>query len=510
VKRAASLVLPLIASAVAIAAAALPRTSSAATLTVGSKRFTESYILGEIVRLVAERAGEASCVHRQGLGNTGIVFEALSAGSIDVYPEYTGTIARELLHAPAAKDLDAINRLLAPRGLAAGIPLGFNDTYAIAMRAETARAKGIRALGDLAAHPEVRFGMSSEFVEREDGWPSLVRTYGLAAPPPRGLDHGLAYEALARGEIDATDVYSTDAAIERYGLAVLDDDRAAFPRYDAVLLYRADLPSRLPETFAALERISGRIGERDMRRMNADAEIRGATFPSIAAAFVDGGAPRPTSFLERLFAPDLPRLTAEHLFLVFASVVLGSIAGVPLGLWAAYRAAAAPRILAAVGVLQTIPSLALLAFLIPLFHRIGTAPALTALFLYSLLPIVRGAYTGITEIAPPLRESALALGLPWRSRLLRIDLPLASRSILAGVRTSAVISVGTATIAAFIGAGGYGERIASGLALNDGTLLLAGAIPSAALALVVEWGFGALERWVVPLPLRAPSDARRE
>jgi len=496
-----------LAAASALVSAAAP--SSAATLTVGSKRFTESYILGEIVRTVAERAGEAVCVHRQGLGNTGIVFQALSAGSIDVYPEYTGTIARELLGEPSATDLDALNRLLAPRGLAVGIPLGFNDTYAIAMRSETAREKGIHSLSELRAHPEIRFGLSQEFVERQDGWPALVSTYQLAAAPPRALDHGLAYEALARGEVDATDVYSTDAKIERYRLTVLDDDRAAFPRYDAVLLYRKDLPERLPRTFAALERLAGRISERDMTRMNADAEIRGAPFASIASAFLDGGgAPRATSFTERLFAPDLPRLTVEHLFLVFASVALGTIVGVPLGLWAAYRAAAAPRILAVVGVLQTIPSLALLAFLIPIFHRIGTIPALTALFLYSLLPIVRGTHTGIREIAPSLRESALALGLPWSARLRLVDLPLASRSIVAGIRTSAVISVGTATIAAFIGAGGYGERIASGLALNDGSLLLAGAIPSAALALVVEWALGAVERLIVPKPLRSGFDVR--
>ena len=158
--------------------------------------------------------------------------------------------------------------------------------------------------------------------------------------------------------------------------------------------------------------------------------------------------------------------------------------------------------MAAVAVLQTIPALALLAFLITLLGTIGVVPAIVALFLYALLPIVRNAATGLIDLPVQLQESARALGLPWFARLRRIELPLASRSILAGAKTSAVIAVGTATIAAFIGAGGYGERIVAGLAVNDNRLLLAGALPAAALALAVQWMFELLERWVVPAGLR--------
>jgi len=155
-----------------------------------------------------------------------------------------------------------------------------------------------------------------------------------------------------------------------------------------------------------------------------------------------------------------------------------------------------------VGVIQTIPSLALLAFLIPLLQQIGTLPALVALFLYALLPIVRNTYTGLSDIPPHLKESALVLGLPPLARLRLIELPLASRAILGGIKTAAVINVGTATIAAFIGAGGFGERIATGLALNDHGLLLAGAIPAALLALGVQTLFELLDRWLVPAGLR--------
>jgi osmoprotectant transport system permease protein len=183
-------------------------------------------------------------------------------------------------------------------------------------------------------------------------------------------------------------------------------------------------------------------------------------------------------------------------------------AGVPLGVWAARSRAAAQPILALVGAIQTVPALALLAFLIPLLGMIGTVPALAALFLYSLLPIVRNTYGGLTDIAPHLRESAIALGLPPGARLRRIELPLASRAILAGIKTAAIINVGTATIAAFIGAGGYGERIVTGLALNDHAMLLAGAIPAALLALLVHGAFELLDRWLIPAGLRAGPRAQ--
>ena len=200
------------------------------------------------------------------------------------------------------------------------------------------------------------------------------------------------------------------------------------------------------------------------------------------------------SLLGTLFGPDFWRLTREHLVLVAVSLAAAVLLGVPLGVLAAKVRAAGQPILATVGVIQTIPSLALLAFLIAALGRIGTVPALVALFLYALLPIVRNTHTGIDGIRPGMRQAALALGLGARDRMLSVELPLALPTILAGVKTSAVINVGTATIAAFIGAGGYGERIVQGLALNDHTILIAGALPAAALALLVQGAFELAER----------------
>jgi len=473
--------------------AALP--TQADTLKIGSKRFTESYILGEVLKREVE--GVAPVEYRPGLGNTGIVFAALKSGSIDLYPEYTGTIAKEILKLEGNPGVDELSRALAAEGLGAGVPLGFNNTYALAMREERARALGIRTLSELAAHRGLRLGLSQEFIGRADGWPGLKAAYRMPYATPSGLDHGLAYEALAAGKIDVMDVYSTDAKIERYGLRVLEDDRSYFPRYDAVILYRLDVPRRFPGAWRALEKLEGHIDERLMIRMNAAAELEGRSFTAAAALIDPGGKSQSTArrrFLDVLFGPDFWRLTGEHLLLVFVSLAASIAVGVPLGVLAAKAPKTGPVIFGVVGIVQTVPSLALLAFLIALVGTIGIVPALIALFLYALLPIVRNTCAGLDGISRGMRQAAMALGLSTRDRMLIVEVPLALPSILAGINTSAVINVGTATIAAFIGAGGYGERIASGLALNDNATLLAGAIPAAALALLIQGAFELLER----------------
>ena len=477
------------------------------TINVGSKRFAESRILGEVLTQTANAAGEAHATHQSGLGNTGIVFAALQGGSIDVYPEYTGTISQDLLKSKTPLALPEMNAKLAPLGLAAGMPLGFNDTYALAMPEARAQALGIKTLSDLAHHPELKLGLSQEFLKRADGWPGVKAAYRLPFASPQGLDHGLAYEAIAGGQIDVTDIYSTDSKIAKYKLRVLDDDKHYFPAYDAVLLYRKDLPTRLPKTWAKLQTLEGKLTAPQMIALNAQVELQNQTPPAVAAAYLAGApassaaAPR-ESFWSVLFGPDFWPETGQHLFLVFVSLALSVLVAIPLGIWAAHSPRAAQPILSITGLIQTIPALALLAFLIPLLHRIGPVPAIVALFLYSLLPIVRNTYTGLTDIAPSLRESAMALGLPPGARLRLIELPLASRAIFAGIKTAAVINVGTATIAAFIGAGGYGNRISQGLENNNDLLLLSGAIPAAALALLVQYGFDLLDRAVVPAGLK--------
>jgi osmoprotectant transport system permease protein len=478
-----------------VAATGLAHAVEDATLKIGSKRFTESYILGEIVAQAARAHGPAE--HRQGLGNTAVVYEALKAGAIDLYPEYLGTIDAEILKHDKPTDLATMRSELAKQGLGIAVPLGFVNGYALAMRSADADRLGISRISDLKSHPELVPGLSHEFLGRQDGWPGLAARYGLPQKPV-GIDHGIAYEAVSSGKVAMIDIYSTDAKIAELKLKVLDDDLAFFPRYDAVLLYRLDVPQRFAQAWRAVSALEGRIDVATMIRMNGDAELRGQSFADVARNFLSATSAATiktsTGLMARLFADDLGRLTAQHLLLVGVAVLAACAIGIPLGATAAAVPALEQPVMAVAGLLQTVPSLALLAMLIPLMGRIGTGPALVALSLYALLPIVRNTTTGLTQVPRGLRDAGTALGLTPAQRWRGIDLPLAAPVILAGVKTAAVITVGTATIAAFIGAGGFGERIVTGLALNDHAALLAGAIPAAVLAVLTQVVFEIAER----------------
>ncbi len=477
-------------------------TDADGTLTIGSKRFTESYILAEILaQTLSARTGKTATV-RLGLGNTAIVYEALRTGGIDIYPEYEGTIAQEILRSDRGLTLAQMQPELARLGLAAGIPLGFNDGYALAMRADQAQRLGIATLSDLARHPDLRLGLSNEFIGRADGWRGLAQRYGYRQAPT-GLDHGLAYEALRKSQVDVIDIYTTDAKIKALGLCVLRDDLGYFPRYDAVLLYREHLPRRHPRAWAALRELAGSIDENAMIAMNARAELDGVPFETIArdwlAARQRGAVPpQPGAggrgFWAKLFGPDLGRLTAQHLLLVGLSVLVACLVAVPAGVLVHARPRLRAMALGAAGLMQTIPSLALLAVLISLTGQIGALPALTALMLYALLPIFSNTCTGLGEVSGSLRQAAIALGMTSGQALRLVQFPLARPTIITGIRTATSIAIGTATIAAFIGAGGYGERIVTGLALNDRALMLAGALPAAVLALASELFFEVLQR----------------
>jgi osmoprotectant transport system permease protein len=498
----------VIAAATVLAALLLARSAAARGLHVGSKRFTESYVLAEIVADLARAEGATDVTHDQGLGATAVVFRALEDGAIDVYPEYTGTLAEAIVGNGSA-ELPALRAALAPRGLAVSDPIGFENTYALAVARATSSRLSLRTISDLAEHPGLRFGLSHELVGRTDGWPGLSARYGLRPSSLSSLDHGLAYEAVKNGTVDVTDVYTTDAKIPRYDLVVLDDDRRFFPPYQAVLVHRADLAARVPAFARVLRRMRGAIDAPTMQRLNARAELDGVPFATVAADFVAsaGSSPSPRraaarpSFVSGLVA-SIVQYGPRHLALVAGALVLATLAGVPLGILAYARPRVGAAVLGVTGIVQTIPSLALFCFFIPLLG-IGALPALAALFLYGLLPIVRNTHAGLASIPSDLREAAAALGLSRAEQLRHVELPLASRTIIAGIKTSAVIAVGAATIAAFIGAGGFGEPISTGLSLNDVPTILQGAIPAALLAILVQGAFALVERAVVPRALRA-------
>lgn len=472
----------------------------AADLTVGSKKFTESVILGDMARQMLEQNG-LPVDNRRELGGTRVLWDALVKGEIDVYPEYTGTLRKEIFAGREIGDRDQLRALLQRYGIGMTGSLGFSDTYVLGMLWSRAEQMDIRTISDLKKYPQLRYGLSNEFMNRADGWPGLKQYYDLHPDNARGLDHDLAYRGLAAHRLDVIDLYATDAEIRYYDIRPLVDDRHYFPDYDAVYLYRLDALKRYPQAFARLQELEGRINGSDMINLNSAVKIRHRPEQQVAAEFISSHFQRKISAPVVSWTERLRTNTVAHLILVGVSLSAAILVAVPLGVCAARYRRLGQGILALAGMIQTIPSLALLVFMIPLFG-IGAVPAIAALFLYSLLPIVRNTYSGLHDIPAPLQESAVALGLPARARLRLVELPLAMRSILAGIKTSAVINIGTATLGALIGAGGYGQPVLAGIRLDDMGLIMQGAVPAAVLALLVQGLFELLERFALSKGLR--------
>jgi osmoprotectant transport system permease protein len=450
---------------------------------------------------LAASAG-AKTEHFTRLGDTSKTWNGLLVGELDAYVEYTGTLTQEILAKEHLRTNEDLVQALEKRGLRMSQSLGFSNDYALGMKEERAEALGVRSISDLRKHPELRLGLSHAFIERGDGWAGLKRQYNLPFDTPRGLEHSLAYKGLESDALDVIDLYLTDAEISRYGVRVLKDDLHFFPSYEAVLLYRADLAERAPAVVAAMLRLQGAINTEAMREMNARTNVDRVPEAEVAADFLADNLDVHVTVKSNTLLRRLWRATLEHLWLVSVSLLAAIVTAVPLGIVATRNAVVGQTILALVGVVQTFPALALLSVLIVLFGRVGAGPAIVALYVYSLLPIVRNTFTGLRDIPLNIRESAEALGLSWTARLWLIELPMASRSILAGVKTAAVINVGFATLGGLIGAGGYGQAIISGLDKNDYTLMLEGAIPAVLMALAVQGLFEIAERFVVPRGLR--------
>lgn len=490
------------------------------SIVIGSKNFTENRLLAEMMAQLIESRTDLRVERRIGLGGTTMVFNALTAGQIDLYPEYTGTGwvihlgIEERVSDPLRVYLRVSREFQGRFRLTWLAPFGFSNSYALAMREPTADKLGIRTISQLLEHQdELSAGVSHEFLNRQDGFPGLAAAYGLRIADIRGMEHGLAYQAIASGKIDVIDTWTTDGKLLRYDVRILEDDRSFFPPYDAAPLIRTEILERHPELRPLLERLAFRLDDAKMRRLNYRVEEEGGAFDAVARGFLEEeslltneevgrrDSSRSPGWGERLSG--LGRLTVEHLALTATAVFLAIAFAVPLGLVLTRKANWAPPVLGASGVVQTIPSLALLAFMIPIPGLgLGVRSAVAALFLYALLPIVRNTYTAVRDVDPRLKEAAQGMGLTDRQILIRIELPLSIRTIMAGIRTSAVISIGVATLAAFIGAGGLGEPIVTGLQLNDMTLVLTGAVPAALLAIVVDSLLGVLEKAMTPRGLK--------
>jgi osmoprotectant transport system permease protein len=508
----------------ALAAMALASAGAGTTVHVGSKNFAESHLLGEIFAQAIEARG-VKVERNFGLGGSLVAFQALEAGALDVYPEYDGTALLVLLKEPldppgngprrAARDIGTRTAEgMAARGIAWLAPLGFSDDWVLAMPAQIAGREDIRSLSDLASASgrgvRLAGGFSAEFLDREDGLHGLERAYGFKLAEPRPMSEPLKYTAVADGEITLLDASSTDARLESLHLTGLADDRHFFPSYQCAPLARADLATRAPRAQAALVSLAGGIDLATMRRMNG-LVLQGASDAQVARDFLrsqglvtdvaaaSGREPTRQGLLDFLAEKRgyLGRLLLRHLELTFGALVAASWIGLALGLLASRRPLAEAVILKVVGIAQTIPGLPLLAFLVP-WLGIGVWPSLVALFIYALLPIVQSTYAGLTSVDPDLIWVATGQGMTDRQVTRWIRFPLAAPVAMSGIRVAAVTTVGNATLAAFVGGGGLGEPILSGLTLNDTRLILLGAVPAAMLALAMDVALGWLAKRLAP------------
>ena len=297
--------------------------AAAQEISVGSKRFTESYVLGEIAKKLLEDAGYRVEL-KQGMGGTIIVWEALQNGEIAMYPDYTGTIQETILKSATPMTPEQMRGALAEYGIGMAGELGFNNTYALAMRRGDADSQNIRKISDLRDHPDIKVGLTHEFLERKDGWEPLSRRYGLQIKP-RGMEHALAYVALNKGEIDLMDAYSTDAKLAEYDLTVLADDLHFFPKYNAVFLYRLDTDQAAID---AIRTLDGTIDEEEMTRLNAEAE-RTKDFASAASLYFSDTGSGTVAVVSESFVSKLMRWTARHLMLVGISMAIAIVVSIP-------------------------------------------------------------------------------------------------------------------------------------------------------------------------------------
>ena len=496
--------------------------SPAGTIVVGSKNFAENRLLGELFAQLIEARTELEVERRLGLAGTEFCFEALREGSIDIYPEYTGTGLVTLLgRDPSASRFEALQTVRAEflrrfdlHWLA---PLGFENSFELAIRSELAVSDGrnLQTISDLVElAPDLRAGFGHEFIERDDGLPGLARTYGIRFDSVQPLLQAPAYQAAAAGAVDVIDAYTTDGRLLVYDLVVLEDDLGFFPPYEVAPLVRGETLDRYPQIGAVLGLLGQAIDEDRMRAVNLRLQEEHEAIEVVAhdllrelellpagAETVHADLEPPASGLPAYMwsrRRELTRYTIEHVWLSGVALSLGILLAVPLALALdRFRTGTSETLIRIIGMSQTLPSLALFGFLIPLLG-VGVAPTVVALWIYSVFPILRNSCTGLREADPDAVEAATALGMTSGQVLRRVRLPLAIPTIMAGVRTAGVITIGTATIGAFIGAGGLGQPIIAGVQLVNIQQILSGAIPAAVLALVADAALGGLGKLLRP------------
>lgn len=482
-------------------------------LVIGSKSFSESYLLGEMTALLLEEKFDQPVKRKLGLGGTKIALDALIHGGIHVYPDYSGTgyvmILKKSGESDPEKVLQEVRVAYLDRwSIVWSDPIGFNNTYALAVRRSDPRFKGITKISQLSNKVEdFVYAGAYEYMERKDGHAQFVKTYELNFKPNNviSLNAGLMYSAIRDKKVDMIVAYSTDGRIKAYDLRLIKDDQKFFPPYFVSLLAQQNTLKSFPELHKVFDLMADLITEDEMTEMNDKVDRLNLPVKTVAREFLvskgllaeAGQVAKESPWGFVLKKKDyLLKLLWEHLLLSFTALTLALLVSIPAGIAMTRYERLAKIIFPFVNTVQTIPSLALLGFLIPIMG-IGFAPAIVALFLYSLLPLVRNTYTGILSVDPTYIEASKGIGLTNLQILTKVEIPLALPVILAGLRTAGVIVIGTTTLAALIGAGGFGDPIFRGVATVNSQLILLGAIPSALLAIFTDKLIGFAEKRLV-------------
>lgn len=474
----------------------------AESLTIAGKTFTEQEVLVDLLTWVLKEERPGLTVHkRKNLGGTSVTFEAVRSGDIDMYVEYSGTAYYSIFKQTEKLSKKQIHEYLIERldkeNLHWSTPLGFNNTYAILVK-DNDKNKDIHKVSDLKElAPDLIIGTDPEATSRPDGYEAFTQTYQLDFKSQKMMNSGLLYKSTDNDKVDVIIGYSTDGRILVTGLKVLEDDLGFFADYSASVLINKDTLKKHPWIKRALAKLHHQIDDQTMQALNARVDFEKMDSVTVTKKFAaDKGWITPKgpvivkrqSFLDFIVSKKdflLVKLY-EHLLLTFWAFLLVTVIGVSLGVLSYYKTRVQKVVFLAVNLCQTVPSLALFGMLIPLLG-IGIKPSLVALVLYALLPIVRNTYTGLCEVEPSILETCEILGMNKRQILFKVLLPMSLVTISAGLRTSLVIIVGTATIASFIGAGGLGDPIFQGITSLNNRLILLGAIPAALLAILLDF-----------------------
>jgi glycine betaine/choline ABC-type transport system substrate-binding protein len=307
---------------------------SSRKIIVAAKPFTESYILSEMLAQIIDAEGEATAVRKFGLGGPTLVVDGLKAGELDLDVSYTGALSHLFLPQTPNPSRAELLTALRSHGLLLSESLGFNNTYAIAVRTAMAQTLRLANISDLIPHHTLRGAFTPDFLNYDDGFYKLQQVYGVALQSIKPMQHSLAYQALQSREIDLTDAYTTDGALPQFELTLLKDDRGFFPTYFAVILIRAEIAERFPKTWQALRKLEGQLSEAQMTAVNAQVDVHKREVSAVAREFLVQhkliGNPRPPT-RGAVLDEGLWIATAEHLYLVLSALLLSCLLGVPLG-----------------------------------------------------------------------------------------------------------------------------------------------------------------------------------